>query len=410
MERKEPTVDLSRLYKGKGDPTEVEDFTRLQLLLSDPHRAVEHLRFLNGHLADAMRTDPLPEEAGPRAEKANELLDRVLDRYERQCGFACERPVLVGFASADDFKVFTAEGRHFYDVGAGLPHGEMTHRIQWFIIMREVTGGSFAGVVPPYHHTPRRLFAASMKQAYTIPATSPTGVTYMWDWVVDRIKGQVPLDPKGEPDYGIDYDGRRDAWTHPGEAGTPGGLSIDLIDGGLEGVDELAAVRFAQYKGNAEQNQRLARWFTVADELKAAEGTVAKKGDLVLGATATTYFHPPSAPALAVLRAGRVAAGELAHAVRSLEAPVAADRIERLSRECKQRFAALAEEMDCLQRATRQRLGGALLGAWFRGLDTALTVGVTAIDKGVLAQRDLDPVLQAVDALEGSSAWKLDLG
>ncbi|MGH2840704.1 MAG: LirA/MavJ family T4SS effector [Solirubrobacteraceae bacterium] len=290
--QRQPTIDLATLYAGKGDRSVVADFVRLQALLSSRAASLPHLQTLSVALDARLRHAPLPP--GPpaaRAEAATAVLDEVLASYELRCGFSPERPILVGFASADDFKALTAAGQQFHDVGAGAVHGEFTHRIQWFIAMSEITGGTFGARQDPYVHTPRELYAASMSEAYAVDATGPTGKAYMWDWVFDRIAG---LRPTGAY-KGDDYDPARDAWTHPGESGQGGALSNDIISGDVPGLDALAELRKAQIAGHVAGKATMTTWFDVAAHLGLAKGRAFGTGE-------RSYFEKSLIPGPAAMK------------------------------------------------------------------------------------------------------------
>jgi hypothetical protein len=87
--------------------------------------------------------------------KFHGVLQKVLLRKENQHGFngmdgttlppelvgTAERgktPTLTGFYHPESFlKHLIAQGYHFKDPGAGIAHGEFTHRIQWWIVISE---------------------------------------------------------------------------------------------------------------------------------------------------------------------------------------------------------------------------------------------------------------------------------
>jgi hypothetical protein len=405
-----PTIDLGKLYEGRGKQTEVADFVAIQHLLSNPAEALPHLQALNDLLATAAKSDPLPEGSlQARARKANDLLQRVLAPLEEACGFEPEQPVLVGFASADDFKTFTREGRHFYDVGARSPHGELSHRIQWFVIMRAVTGGTFDTTSDPYRHTMRELFAASLDDAYVVPSTSFTKVSYMWDWIVDRISGLMVLDEKGERLKGTDYDGARDAWTHPGEDGAKGALSNDIMyNRELPGIDVLREVRVAQYRGNAEVNKELTRWYDLAVALGRAEGRSAttpkpQKAE-------PTYFYMPTPEMVDVLVASKQAAAKLIATARKWAGSADAREITGMRDAANKQS---GDAYDALHQlgGKNQRLAPALLGEWFGPLTQTLTKAAaeTSSTKGRAPGPVVQALLQAAKASESSGAWTFAL-
>ena len=266
--QRQPTVDLAKLDQGTRRQSELQDFIRIQALLSNTSEALPHLRILSAALEPRLiEGTPLLTKPAQKAQFANGLLDEVLAGYEQRCGFSAQRPVLVGFASADDFKTLTKAGQHFHDVGARAGHGEFSHRIQWFIVMSAVTNGRFDGSAQePYRHTPRELYEASMSEDFAVKANSASGRGYMWDWVFDRIRGMHPA-AEGVSET---YSPTQDAWTHPG--GNDGALSDDLRFGKVPGLDALSGLRKHQFAGAEHNKAAMTKWFTVAQELKMAQG------------------------------------------------------------------------------------------------------------------------------------------
>ncbi|CAB3791582.1 hypothetical protein LMG28688_03332 [Paraburkholderia caffeinitolerans] len=69
----------------------------------------------------------------------SKLLTASLDEFERAHGFMVvgERlPNYAGFVFGNVFKESLALKQHWKDVGAGEKHGEYTHRLQWYILIR----------------------------------------------------------------------------------------------------------------------------------------------------------------------------------------------------------------------------------------------------------------------------------
>ncbi len=412
--QRQPTIDLAHLYAGKGDPTVVADFVRLQALLSDRQASVPHLRLLNAALEERLRRTPLP--AGPsaaRSQVAATVLDEVLATFEVRCGFSPARPVLVGFASADDFKALTSAGQHFHDVGAGRMHGEFTHRIQWFIAMSAVTHGGFDAPALPFTHSPRELYAAAMDEAYAVDATSVTGRAYMWDWVFDRIAG---LRPQGAPSSS-DYDPARDAWTHPGETNAVGALSNDILPGGLVGVAALTELRQAQLEGYEAGKSQMSDWFAVAVHLRLAEGQAVTGGP--------SYFQRaliPGPEAIRELRRGKEFAAGLIGRVRtwaslatlSLSPDTTDANVPSLKRINDDAVYWRTSLRDAVQRQRGSTpLALAMIDLWYGTLMIAVqealgrTQGIT--DKGTTQKPGLVPVLAKLSgdmtALEAQPAW-----
>lgn len=68
----------------------------------------------------------------------SKLLTKALDAFERTHGFVVPQklPVFAGFVYGNVFKDTIKNRMHFKDVGAGEKHGEFTHRIQWYALVK----------------------------------------------------------------------------------------------------------------------------------------------------------------------------------------------------------------------------------------------------------------------------------
>jgi hypothetical protein len=96
-------------------------------------------------------------------------------------------PVLIGFVEPDVFVNFLIKyGYQWVDPGAGVDHGEFTHRIQWYLIAREIDKNGI---------DPRGL---SLIEIYTAiadaglrerPAVDGRTIRQsLWDVLVDRLR------------------------------------------------------------------------------------------------------------------------------------------------------------------------------------------------------------------------------
>lgn len=408
----EPTVDLRALYKGHHyEESEMADFVQLQWLLSNRDRALPHLQFLNKELVAAGAADELAAVSGTRekAKRASEILDRVMRPHEIKCGLGGEAPMLCDFASADDFKTFTKEGRHFFDTGAGAVHGEMTHRIQWFILMGAITDGKFdGGIVKPYSHTVAHLFAASMSDAYETPANSPTTRSYMWDWVVDRIKGQVPGQPPDGLDFARDYKSDRDAWTHPGENGEQGALSNDILSASVSGLEALTLIRKLQVDGHQEVKVQFGTWFEAAKALGVGEGLTAVTPHSKDLPRTPTYFYPPSPQVLDALRAAQKVIRDAVAVMETWQLSVKRADFVQCATDLEAAMMKARSAIAGMEASTRQRLGSALIQAWFGAIVRELK---SALDfaKGDVGEAYRLQLTTAIKALKSSPAWAIDL-
>lgn len=126
-----PGADTTRQALSKGGlPAAVkqqylEDYKRIRALLTDKLAVRRHFQLLEDRLA-----------RNPSAS-----LTDALEHFERQVGFAGTDVIPLGLLSTDDFFDLVRGRVAFKDVGAGIKHGENTHRLQWFVIASEMTDG-----------------------------------------------------------------------------------------------------------------------------------------------------------------------------------------------------------------------------------------------------------------------------
>jgi hypothetical protein len=119
-------------------------------------------------------------------ETYSHLLSEELTRIERQAGFSFNNrfgsprkaQLYVSVVSPQNFRAQLAEGRHWKDPGVPGAHGEFTHRIQWYVIVR--SGALPAGV-------PVRVFksTADRVRALDPPRNGATEVD-LWQALCDR--------------------------------------------------------------------------------------------------------------------------------------------------------------------------------------------------------------------------------
>ena len=123
--------------------TYLDDYKRIRALLSDKAAVRKHLQIIEADLAGDAHLG---------------LLD-ALRHYEGLVGFSDKDVIPLGILSVDEFFGLLREGLPFKDVGAGMKHGEITHRLQWFVIAAEITAGfSSLPKTGEYAHTPIELY------------------------------------------------------------------------------------------------------------------------------------------------------------------------------------------------------------------------------------------------------------
>jgi hypothetical protein len=131
---------------------EFEDFAKIQQLMLSNEEMVENLRPLEG----ALRKQVDPHGA----------LTGLLRQREEHHGFSGANLLPLGILPSEKFLELTQLGYMPKDVGAGIEHGEFSHRLQWNAIMNKFESDMQAHVDKggdpakgPWHHTPLELYS-----------------------------------------------------------------------------------------------------------------------------------------------------------------------------------------------------------------------------------------------------------
>jgi hypothetical protein len=106
----------------------------------------------------------------------SKLLTTALDEFERNHGFVIvgdRPPNYAGFVFGNVFKESLALKQHWKDVGAGPEHGEYTHRLQWYILIK-------AGAI-------RTVPANQEATVFASIAPWQKGKTNLWTFVFDQL-------------------------------------------------------------------------------------------------------------------------------------------------------------------------------------------------------------------------------
>lgn len=134
------------------------------LLHHNVPQCMVHLGALAAELASAAVavTPGAPVTGDPRFAKAGVhanyvKLSLAMEYYEGYAWFPANRMLLGGLLSGPDFLKSVKMG-HNKDPGAGKAHGEQSHRIQWHVLMREMTNSFTAVTAPGWTHSPLSLF------------------------------------------------------------------------------------------------------------------------------------------------------------------------------------------------------------------------------------------------------------
>ncbi|BDC42657.1 LirA/MavJ family T4SS effector [Paraburkholderia terrae] len=143
--------------------------SRIDKYYSRESRAVKH--FGQQQTAYATKT------AQPDKDRDfSKLLTGSLEEFERNHGFVVvgERlPNYAGFVFGNVFKESLALKQHWKDVGAGPAHGEYSHRLQWYILIR-------AGAIKTVPVNQEATVFASI-------APWQKGKTNLWTFIFDQL-------------------------------------------------------------------------------------------------------------------------------------------------------------------------------------------------------------------------------
>lgn len=116
---------------------------------------------------------------------ARGLFGAALREIERDGGFEHpdKEPLYVGFVPGSEFLDYLKQGYAFKDLGAGLDHGEFTHRLQWCLLI-------VGGIVDPVTDT-AKLYREVGELGYG--AEFRDNRRALWDVLFDRETGTGAL-------------------------------------------------------------------------------------------------------------------------------------------------------------------------------------------------------------------------
>jgi hypothetical protein len=120
--------------------TFLDDYKRIRALLTDKYALKQYFGLLEQRLADGY------------------TLSEALKSFEKMVGFANLDVIPMGILDTPTFLGLIQRGIAFKDFGAGIKHGEWTHRMQWFAIAAEITEGFKVTKGAGYNHTPLELY------------------------------------------------------------------------------------------------------------------------------------------------------------------------------------------------------------------------------------------------------------
>jgi hypothetical protein len=120
--------------------TFLDDYKRIRALLTDKVALRKHFAILEQRMEEGSS------------------LSGALKSFETALGFAERDVIPLGILDTPTFLGLIRGGIAFKDFGAGIKHGEWTHRLQWFAIAAEITEGFTKPRGAAYNHTPLELY------------------------------------------------------------------------------------------------------------------------------------------------------------------------------------------------------------------------------------------------------------
>lgn len=139
------------------DAEYLPDFVRLYLLMEDKTQVLKSLKTFSDKIGTQQSS------SAPKTENLNWFrLSDSLRYYEVMCWFPADLLLPLGVLTADDFLFYIRRGYVLKDYGAGVRHGEFTHRLQWHAVMVAITNG-FTTADPKkqgWDHTPLDLYTS----------------------------------------------------------------------------------------------------------------------------------------------------------------------------------------------------------------------------------------------------------
>lgn len=169
--------------KSNGDPIvrnallalEADMISRIGKYYSQSSRAVAYFKQVEGYYKG--------EAKKPQKDRDfSKLLSGALDKFETEHGFVVvgeKLPNYAGFVYGNVFKESLRLKQHWKDVGAGESHGEYSHRLQWYIVIK-------AGAIVS---TPKNQEALVFQSI----ANFQRGKTNLWTLLFDQLKNSESI-------------------------------------------------------------------------------------------------------------------------------------------------------------------------------------------------------------------------
>lgn len=199
--------DITNTFPGLKDKTSlVEKFARMGALLEDEEQVLKLLGVLEEELSQEYKKillERLKEAKQNQTGKYYHALRNVLDRQESIYGFNAaeglftKKPdplTLTGIVPPEVFSnVLLKLGYHWKDPGAGVEHGEYTHRIQWYMFTKSSQSNGIHAL---------EMFKAMGDPACCTEILDKDQKTQklitMWDYIVDCFDGTAESVPASD--------------------------------------------------------------------------------------------------------------------------------------------------------------------------------------------------------------------
>jgi hypothetical protein len=144
-------------------PALFDDYARIYVLMEERETVRACMRELASELGDLRSKLANNSHQAFRPTHAGDgflNLSAALAKYEAYCWFPPSHELFVGQLSNEQFNSYVARGLMAKDPGAGVNHGDFTHRLQWHAIARIVTQRFTRPKSDVWAHTPLELYTS----------------------------------------------------------------------------------------------------------------------------------------------------------------------------------------------------------------------------------------------------------
>jgi len=151
----------------------IEEYEWIKDLLSNPEEVHKYL-------------DPLNDAIGWTTRTPYKRLKELLREHEKGFGFSPIRLIPLGVLPPEKFLQIVGRGIQFEDIGAGVGHGPLTHRLQWYAITSMWKEGKHE-----WKHCPYDLYTRLGHEPFTAGRLSQTSL-----WAILGDKPNIGRDYK----------------------------------------------------------------------------------------------------------------------------------------------------------------------------------------------------------------------